>query len=109
MKKISLVLAMAFFSLTVFPSMAILSQNDNIAVISLENEKEKKEITFEELPEKVKEAFSNSNYSEWTVKEVYEVQGQEGEESYYTLQVQQEDEKQTLSYTKDGEEKTSES
>ena len=109
MKKLSLVLSLAFLSLTFFPSMAVISHNENENLILLKEDQNKKKITFEELPEKVKEAFSSSEYSDWTVQEVYEVTPQEEEQSYYTLQVQKEDQKQTLSYTEDGEEKAEKS
>jgi hypothetical protein len=53
--------------------------SDNIAVEVTMNEEGRTEMTFDELPDAVKTAFQESEYSAWEVQSVYKVTPDEGE------------------------------
>ncbi|MDN5200604.1 PepSY-like domain-containing protein [Fulvivirgaceae bacterium BMA10] len=61
----------------------------------------KKEIKKEQLPEKVKATFKESDYASWTIVAIFEVKG-DSEQPTYEINVKNEVEDLVLTYDKEG-------
>ncbi|MFW5726439.1 MAG: hypothetical protein ACOCW4_01095 [bacterium] len=61
---------------------------------------QRKEVKFEELPEPVKQAFEESQYSEWEVSKAYEVTTEEG--TQYELTISDGSQSGTLTFDEEG-------
>ena len=61
---------------------------------------QRKEVKFEELPEQVKQAFDESQYSEWEVSKAYEVPTEEG--TQYELTISDGSQSGTLTFDEEG-------
>lgn len=78
MKRI-IVFAIALGTFSFAANANALAISDILAVEVTMNEEGRTEMTFDELPEPVKTAFQESEYSAWEVQSVYKVTPDEGE------------------------------
>lgn len=79
MKRI-IVFAIALGTFSFAANANALAISDILAVEVTMNEEGRTEMTFDELPEPVKTAFQESEYSAWEVQSVYKVTPDEGQE-----------------------------
>ncbi|WPP50370.1 hypothetical protein [Catalinimonas niigatensis] len=73
-RKIIAVTALATFSFASIGANAIPVNYGNDEAVVVKVKDERKEIKYEELPEEVKNAFEESQYGEWEVSKVEEVE-----------------------------------
>ncbi|NJO69069.1 MAG: hypothetical protein HC830_07090 [Bacteroidetes bacterium] len=99
MKKL-LVMATALFSLG-YIAVAEVSKNETskTGIVSV-NQTDKVKITYEELPQAVKDELTN-NYKDWQAGDVYKVSGTN---EYYSIELKKDAETKTVNLDKDGKE-----
>jgi hypothetical protein len=83
MKKVALVLAGAFLSMTSFNAMA--NTNENIVIESKYFDGNKTKVEKEELPQEVMQSLEESEYQNWEIQEAYKVEDELTNEIHYEL------------------------
>ncbi len=104
-KNIVLAIAVGTFSFAAVNAspLAINTADENVAVEVVMNEEGRTEMTFEELPETVKTAFQESDFSSWEVQKVEKVTPDENpEEVSYELTLSDGSQSGILAFDEEG-------
>jgi hypothetical protein len=100
-RKIIAVAALATFSFaSIGGAYALPIQNANDAKAEVVAKADRKEIKYEELPEEVKTAFEESQYGEWEVSQVHEVEVESNKQ--YELTISDGSQSGVLAFDEDG-------
>lgn len=97
-RSIIAVAALATFS---FASVGVQATPENSESTAVILKDDRKEIKYEDLPEKVRTSFEDSQFSNWEVSEVHEVE--EVEATRYEITISDGTQKGTIAYNEDGE------
>jgi len=100
LRKVSMVVAFAFFGFSLTPAIAALQPATNVSTVMVNEEGE--EIEFTSLPQAVQDAFNEGEYAQWHVDKVYKMQKEN--KTWYQLSVSDSGQNKDIKYDENGQE-----